>query len=78
MLVCHSQYLAQSALETYFGTIPRSKPSMTADPNGRVELDPPPKRFQRVVAKVVACDELEKPYVPTDPPRLRRTILPAA
>jgi hypothetical protein len=43
------------------GNEPRSKPSMIEEPKGRVELFPPPKVFQTVVANVCACDALEKP-----------------
>lgn len=40
---------------------PRSKPSTTEVPNGRVSLVPSPKRFHRVVANVCASEALEKP-----------------
>ena len=40
---------------------PRSKPSTTEEPNGRVSLVPSPKRFHRVVANVCASEALEKP-----------------
>ena len=41
--------------------IPRSNPSTIEAPNGRVELLPPPKTFQMVVANDCASDELENP-----------------
>ena len=37
---------------------------------------PPPKRFQRVVAKDVAWESFLNAAVPAAPPRLRSTFLP--
>jgi len=53
-------------------------PSKTASPKGRVELDPPRKRFHTVVAKVCACASEVKLAAPVAPPRLIVMILPLA
>lgn len=51
-------------------------PSKTAFPKGRVELEPPRKRFQMVSAKAVAWESELNPAAPVAPPRLIVTILP--
>jgi len=49
-----------------------------ASPKGRVELEPPRKRFQMVLPKAVACASEEKAAVLVAPPILSVTILPLA
>lgn len=56
----------------------RSTPSRTASANGRVELEPPRKRFQMVSAKVWAWASEENIAAPVAPPKLRVTIFPLA
>ncbi len=53
-------------------------PSKTALPKGRVELEPPRKRFQMVLPKDFACAPEEKTAAPVAPPRLSVTVLPLA
>ena len=59
----------------YLGTL-RTYPSSTALPKGRVELEPPKKRFQIVVANWDAWASDVNPAAPVAPPRLMVTILP--
>jgi hypothetical protein len=56
----------------------RSIPSRTADPKGRVELEPPRNKSQTVCANVVACESDWKPTEPVAPPSEMVMILPLA
>jgi hypothetical protein len=51
-------------------------PSRTADPNGRVELVPPRKRFHTVSANEEACESEANPTPPVAPPREMVRIFP--
>jgi hypothetical protein len=55
-----------------------SYPSKTADPKGRVLLEPPRKRFQIVWAYAAASLSFAKPLEPVAPPNDIVTIFPAA